>query len=342
MLGNVREKLKPSYDEHRQVLGKILPLNTPLKLIIDASEACNFRCAYCFRSDKNKENWGFARDCRNMEWEVFEKVVEQIKDFPDVIRQISLSCHGEPLCNRLLPDMVRYLKSEGIKGKVSIHTNASLLDEEYAKRLAESGIDRIVVSLQGLTAEKYREICGADIDFDVFYTNLKRLYECKKETEISVKIVDAALEKNEQEKFYELFGAVADRVFIEKIVPIWKNIGNASESIMTENKYGGRVAEQKCCSLMFRTLVVAPNGDIYPCTQLLGNEVLGNVWENSLYECWNGEKRRKLMEDILLLRPAAMCNGCNIRQNSVFQPEDMIDGYREEILMRLNNRQRVK
>ena len=140
-------EIKPSFDTNRQILGQILPLDTPFTVIVDTSEACPFRCDYCFRSDPDKKN-------------------------------------GEPLCNRRLPDMARYLKQNHVSGRVSIHTNAALLDEKYALDLAESGIDRIVVSLQGLTAEKYREVCGFPLDYEVFYRNLKILYEAKTNTQI--------------------------------------------------------------------------------------------------------------------------------------------------------------
>lgn len=331
---NELNKIKPFFDEKRQILGNILPLDTPFKVLIASSENCNFRCNYCFRSDENKENWGYTQGMGLMSWDIFEKTVEQIKKFPQEVKQISLSCHGEPLCNRKLPEMVRYIKKENIKSTISIHTNASLLDEQYALELAESEIDKIIVSMQGMTAEKYYEVCGARIDFDKFYENLGILYHNKKNTQVFIKTVDAALEDGEEAQFYDQFEMVADRVYIEKTVPIWKR-AEQQVPIMEKNKYGMHIKEQKCCSAVFRMLVVEPNGDIYPCTQILRNQKLGNIQKDTLVECWNGKKRRRLLENILTLEPDAMCEGCNIRQNSVFASEDMIDDYREEILERL-------
>ncbi len=334
------EKIKPSYDSNRSILGEIFPLSTPFNVILDVSEVCNFRCGYCFRGQDDKSKWGYASRLDCMEWGLFEKAVDQLKDFPEEVRQISLSNHGEPLCNRKVPDMVRYIKSKGIGSRVSIHTNGTMLDEEYARDLADSDIDRIVVSLQGLTAEKYREICRANINFESFYHNLSVLYQNKKKTQIHFKIMDIALENGEEEKFYELFSTIGDRVYIEKVVPIWKDVEISSsetgdEAVLLYNKYGDRFRKQECCPLIFHTTVVVPNGDVYPCTQLLNPYTLGNIQEQTLVKLWNSSKRRELLVAQCEKNNPDVCRECFILQNSIYTAEDMIDDYRDKILERI-------
>lgn len=330
-------EIKESYDRRRQVLGDIYPLDTPFTVIIDASEACNFKCKYCFRStEPQRETWGdYAIDRKNMPLELFQEAVNQVLQFPNEVKQISLSCHGEPLCNRNIPDMVRYIKQQGYAGRVAIHTNASLLDRDYALDLADSKIDKIVISLQGLTSEDYDSVCGTKIDYPLFYDNLQILYLNKHpNTKISIKIMDVAVGNREAE-FYKLFQNIADNVFVEKMVPIWKNTGNDAHPDAMKNKYGMEFSYQECCPLIFNTMVVTPDGDIYPCTQVLSKECLGNIKEISLIEAWNGEMRKELLRRQLNLNPPESCNGCYIKQNSIFTKEDMIDEYRNEILARL-------
>lgn len=329
-------KRKPSYDSNRQELGKIYPLRTPFTVILDASEACNFQCSYCFRSTAGDEAWGdYAIKRNHMGQGVFRLAVEQIKEFSDEIKRISLSNHGEPLCNRSLPQMVRYIKARGITAKISIHTNASLLDEEYAQELARCGLDKIVVSLQGLDADTYRRVCGVEIDYSRFYQNLRRLYDNKlPNTIVNIKTMDVAVE-NREEEFYQRFSQIADAVFIEKIVPIWKNTGADTHPMKMINKFGEEFAYQQCCPRIFNTIVVTPDGDVYPCTQILSKERLGNIRERTLKELWNCEERKELLRRQLLLCPPESCDGCYIRQNSIFTREDIIDQYRQEIFSRL-------
>lgn len=333
-----KSKIKPSFDTNRQTLGKIYPLATPFNVILDASEACNFRCSYCFRSSSDKNDWGYARDGKLMERETFLMAFEQVMEFPELVRQISLSNHGEPLVNRDVPWMARYMRGHGYAGRISIHTNASLLDRDYAEELAVAGLSRIVISIQGLTGDKYREVCGAEVDFDRLLRAISTLHHKRNAytTEIDVKIADTSLAPGEETEFYSLFEPIADRVFVEKIVPIWKNVDAGGEAIVA-NKFGEKFPLQKCCTLIFHTIVVAPNGDVYPCTQLLCPYRLGNIKESSLKHYWEGEERKNLLRNILTLSAPVMCDGCYIRQNSIYSEQDMIDDYREEILARMDS-----
>lgn len=334
------ENIQPSFDVNRVELAKVLPLETPFTVILDAGEVCNFKCNYCFRSEEDKKAWGYAVENNFMSKEVFETAVSQMQQFPDEVRQISLSHHGEPLANRNLPQMVRYLKEKGFKGRVSIHTNGSLLTPEYAEDLADSGIDRIIVSLQGLSGEKYHSVCGYPINFEQFCFNLAYFYKIKKDTQLYVKIIDSALNKGEEEKFYDMFSPIADRVFIEKVMPIWKekdyshlSLGKSSD--LAFNKYGTGFQPQRVCPLIFHTIVVIPNGDVYPCTQLLQEEKLGNIREKTLPEMWNGDKRKGMLIQQCKLCLPKLCLDCGIRQNTIYTKEDMLDDYREDILARL-------
>ena len=327
-------EIKPSFDENRQKLGKILPLNTPFNIQIDSSEACNFKCEYCFRAKQDKAAWGYAAHGGLMEWDLFTKIVDQIMEFPEQVRQISLSVHGEPLCNRNVPRMAQYIKAKGITSRISLHTNASLLDEKYARELATSGVDRIVVSLQGMTAQKYKDTCGVQIDYDQFYHNLEILSRTKKQ--MHVKVVDAALDAGEEELFYEKYRPIAERVYVEKVVPIWKDAGkNAGDADFSGNKYGSKFPKQHCCPVLFHTMVVTPQGDVYPCTQLLFPQPLGNVKANTLVNLWNSEERLRMLQEQLEGREMAACHGCYIKENSIFMEEDLIDPYSEEVLDRV-------
>lgn len=337
MNDEMHTKKRKSFSTDRSILGEIYPLRSPFTVIVDASEICNFKCNYCFRSNPcDEKSWGdYAIKKRLMEWDVYKEIVKQILEFPDMVRMVSLSNHGEPLCNRQLPNMIRYLKESGYTGRVSIHTNAALLTDEYAIDLADSGIDKIVVSLQGLSADKYKEVCGVKIDFDELVRCLKVLYNNKREnTIINIKIMDVVV-GDEEDLFYEMFSPLADTVFVEKMVPIWKNIDYSKKNTMIENKYGDSFIAQQVCPLIFNTIVVTPEGDVYPCTQITSKQNLGNIKDKKLVEIWNSEKRKVLLKNQLELCSGEECTDCYIRQNSIFSEADMIDDYRGNILERL-------
>lgn len=330
-MGDIRE----SYDTNRVALGDVLPLDTPFTVILDSSEICNLRCNYCFRSDDDKRKWGNISDQRMMGWKTFIKAVEQIKEFPNEVKQISLSHHGEPLTNRLLPQMASYIKTRGIKSRVSIHTNATLLDENYIEELSKSQIDRVVVSIQGLDSKTYNEKCNAVVDFDELYEKLFLFYRRKTNTQICVKIANTALSEGEQNKFYNLFQPISDRVFVEQIIPLWNNVDIKDADTLSRNKYGHFFKRQHCCPLVFHTIVVLPNGDVYPCTQPLMKVLLGNIERDSLLHLWSSVQRSVLLKEQLEMNKTNICSECAILNNSIYAKEDMIDDYREQILERI-------
>lgn len=80
---------EPSYHTDRVVLGERLPLATPLSVILDLSERCNFRCSYCFRSGEKDASWSFAAAGELMSPAVFEKAARQLKEFPQKLKLVS-------------------------------------------------------------------------------------------------------------------------------------------------------------------------------------------------------------------------------------------------------------
>lgn len=332
--------IKASYNEDRLCLGEKLPLDTPLSMVIDISERCNFQCSYCFRSKVKDESWDYAAKNGLMPMEIFRQSVRQMSEFPQKIKSVSLSGHGEPLCNPDIVEMVRCLRMSGVTERIEMHTNASLLSEERAKNIAKAGFSRIVVSLQGLDTGSYKRVCGARLDWDAFYGNLEVLFRNKNsDLRIHIKISEAAFsqgnEVTEREHFYTMFGEIADTISVEEVTPLWKNMRTETDNLV--NKYGHETGEIACCPILFYKMWVAPDGEIYPCTGLPAPMSLGNISQISLYDAWNGPKRRTfLMEHLRSARESnAACLDCFVPVNTVTMEKDRIDPYRREILKRL-------
>ena len=335
--------IAPSYDKGRQILGEILPLDTPLTVFLDSSERCNFKCSYCFRSTELSDDWGYARDNGLMTKETFLRAAEQLLEFPVQIRRISLSGHGEPLCNKNLPYMLRHIKELGISAKTEIHTNASLLTKLYISELSESGIDRIVVSLQGLSGEAYRRICGVKIDFEQLYRQIKLLYKSKgRSTKIHIKILDTAFsDENDQNEFYRMFSDYADSIYIEDEVPLFtqRDYGKDWQSEETVcNKYSRSFGKPQYCPQVFYTLFVSPDGKIYPCVQIPPPLDLGNVWDTTLKAAWDNKERTAFLKSHLINTKSEnhICKRCYHSINSIKTDQDIIDPFRKQILERID------
>ncbi len=326
----------PSYEQNRQCLGEVLPLDTPFSVVLDASEKCNFKCPYCFRALPAEEKKRFYPwQNQLMKWEVFTRAVEQLGEFPQPIKKISLSNHGEPLCNKRLPEMIKHIKKKKVADRIEIHTNASLLDEQYALDLAASGIDRIIVSLQGLSSAKYKATVHANISYEKLLASLTTLYKNKINTIVYIKIPDSLITEEEQHVFFDTFSPIADKIFIEKTLSLWK--GQNQEKEEHTNKFNQSIEYQQTCSLTFYTLVVAPDGTIYSCTQPEISFNIGTIYNTTLQKSWNSKIRLHFLKKQLLSGRSAIkdCADCYIAQNSIMNEKDSLNTYRDAVLNRL-------
>jgi MoaA/NifB/PqqE/SkfB family radical SAM enzyme len=131
----------------------------PAKVYLEPTNACNLSCATCVRHSWDEPE-GF------MEWAAFEAAVDGLAagreaagdGRPGTVAFMGL---GEPLLHPRFLDMVRAAKARGLRAEVT--TNALLLDDTMAAGLLEAGLDQLVVSIDGASAEAFGRVRGASL-----------------------------------------------------------------------------------------------------------------------------------------------------------------------------------
>ena len=124
---------------------------SPRVVFIEVTNHCNLLCETCPRTFTSYE------EPQTLSWENFLKIVEQ---FPKMERAV-LHGIGEPLINKDLPRMIAHLKERGVT--VLFNTNATLLNEDWGRKLIESGLDEMRCSIDGAKTETYAKIRGAPL-----------------------------------------------------------------------------------------------------------------------------------------------------------------------------------
>lgn len=258
----MKANIKPAFGHDRVRLSEAVPLDTPFTINIASSTVCNFKCKFCVHSlghDKFRQ-LGFKPEI--MSWDMFLRICGQLQEFPDAIKLVTLYGNGEPLCNKDLPEMVRYLKSIDKVRRIEIITNGWLLNRDLSLALIGAGLDTLRISIEGLSSEKYEEVCGVRIDFDKLVEEIGFFYANKKNCNLYVKTLDISLGPGEEEKFFSIFGDISDRMFIEKVMPVFHGVdysGMVRAGTVTD-RYGTAHDKRIVCPLCFYMLSVWPNG----------------------------------------------------------------------------------
>jgi MoaA/NifB/PqqE/SkfB family radical SAM enzyme len=123
----------------------------PRVVFIEVTNRCNLLCETCPRTYFKRE------PLKSLSLEEFIQISEQ---FPTMERAL-LHGIGEPLLNKDLPQIIRYLKGRNIE--VLFNSNGTLLNPERQKYLVESGLDSYRCSIDGARPETYAHIRGADL-----------------------------------------------------------------------------------------------------------------------------------------------------------------------------------
>jgi radical SAM protein with 4Fe4S-binding SPASM domain len=130
-----------------RLTGKPYHRGNPYTISIEPTTSCNLRCPEC-PSGLRK----FSRPTGSLTIETFKSIIDQLhKD----LFYLLLYFQGEPYLNPLFFRFVEYATKKKIY--VSTSTNAHYLNDVFARKTVECGLDRLIISLDGTTQETYEK-----------------------------------------------------------------------------------------------------------------------------------------------------------------------------------------
>ncbi len=145
------------------------PADPPLtRLYVEPTTTCNLDCRTCVR-----HSWEETGGTMNMAtWRNLRDGMAAT----GTVRKASFWGFGEPLLHPHLPLMIEQTHALGVQTEVI--SNALLLDRRRATELLHAGLDRLVVSIDGASAEAYQDV-RSGADFDRVVKNVMGLQQLK-------------------------------------------------------------------------------------------------------------------------------------------------------------------
>lgn len=291
----MKAKIKPRINlDNRTRLEEVIPLPTPMILFVDPSNACNFKCKFCPTGNleiiRHTGRWQ-----GQMSFEIYKKIIDDLKEFDKPLKVLRLYKEGEPLLNKRFADMIRYAKDSRIADYIDTTTNGYLLTPENIKPILDSGIDRINISVNGMSNDQFLEFSGVKIDFDKYVKNIINLYSAKGNCEICIKITGDLMTNEEKDRFFNIFGNYSDRIFIENVAPCWPEF-DVEERLgidisKTTGIYGQPIDKNiKVCPYIFYMISINSDGSVSLCFLDWARKlIIGDVRKQSLKEIWEGD-----------------------------------------------------
>lgn len=127
--------------------GRPVQWGLPLSVALEPTTSCNLRCPECPSGLR-----AFTRPTGMLKQDFFRNTIDQLhKD----IFYLIFYFQGEPYLNPGFLDMVQYASKKGMYTATS--TNGHYLNDENARRTIESGLDRLIISIDGTTQEVYQQ-----------------------------------------------------------------------------------------------------------------------------------------------------------------------------------------
>jgi radical SAM protein with 4Fe4S-binding SPASM domain len=292
-----------------RLLNRPIQWGYPISISFEPTTSCNLRCPECPSGLR-----AFTRPTGMLEESFFTKTIDEIHK---ELLYLIFYFQGEPYLNPKFLDMVKYASSKGIYTATS--TNAHYMTDENARKTVESGLDRLIISLDGTTQDTYKQYrVGGNID--KVLEGARNIVKWKK-----------ALNSNKPFVFFQFLVVKHNEHQIEEVKQLAKEIGvdevrfktaqvydyeNDPNNLIPTNEKYSRYKKDKNgqysnknklanrCWKMHHANVITWDGLVVPCcfdkdaTHQLGNlkmQSFKEVWQNGNYHQFRSElmKSRK-------------------------------------------------
>ncbi|MDY6800668.1 MAG: radical SAM protein [Bacteroidota bacterium] len=287
----------------------------PISLTVEPTNFCNLHCTECPTGNNSLRR---------------EKGFLKISDYKNIIDTLSpwlfyqmIYLQGEPFLHPQIFNIITYAHQQNIYTCTS--TNGHFITHENAQKIIESGLDKIIISVDGVnqeTYEKYRK--GGELQKVVsgikILSNLKKKYQTKypkiiiqflvfrfNEHQVKeIKFLGKSIGANKVELKTAQIESVNDKLDLLPRNNRYSRYTSKNNHTLIKNKLKNR------CFRIWSTIVTTWEGDVIPCCfDKNANHKMGNMHKNNLIEIWQSSGFNRFRHTILTNRKKIkMCNNC--------------------------------
>ncbi len=290
----------------------------PMSISFEPTTSCNLRCPECPSGLRQ-----FTRPTGMLKKDFFSQTIDDIcKD----ILYLIFYFQGEPYLNRDFLEMVKYASAKGIYTATS--TNAHYLTDEVARKTIESGLDRLIISIDGTTQDVYKQYrVGGNINKVI--EGARNIVKWKKKLKSKTPFV-----------FFQFLVVKPNEHQVEEIKKLAKEVGVDEVRFKTAQVYdyendpnrlipvsqkfsrykknaeGKTISKNKLanhCWKLWQANVITWDGLVVPCCfDKDASHQLGNLKMQSFKEIWRNDSYKQFRRELMTSRRNIdICANCS-------------------------------
>ncbi|UXX80937.1 SPASM domain-containing protein [Reichenbachiella carrageenanivorans] len=298
-------------------LGHFVNPALPLSMAFEPTTSCNLRCPECPSGLRS-----FTRPTGMLDVNFFKEKIEEVQSH---LAYLTFYFQGEPYLHPGFLDMVTYAVKHDIYTATS--TNAHYLDLEKAEATVRSGLDRLIISIDGTSQDTYQQYrVGGQLE-KVLEGTRNMVHWKKKRKSKTPHLIFQFLVVAPNEHQIEDARRLAKEVGVDEIqfktAQIYDFV-NGSDLMPKNEKYSRYVQRENGkyklknpmhnqCWKMWQSCVVTWDGRVVPCCfDKDAKYVMGNWNEQSFSDIWYSAPYENFRKSILTSRASIdICKNCS-------------------------------
>jgi radical SAM protein with 4Fe4S-binding SPASM domain len=296
--------------------------NGPLSLNVEVTTRCNLACTFCTNTSLSLEQIG------DLDFELYTTVVEELSRNCN-LQAVNLNGLGEPLLRKDFLDFIKLAKDFGLSD-IMFHTNGTTLTKEVVNDLVNSGVDKVIVSVDSPNKANYEKMRLLKSSFDRHKLNnlsLVKGFSHERLIQNTEYLIRTATQNDSISPLVRTTCVLTKQTIDEmpEFLEMWKNFGadqitfqdlmwrdkildegnwkNAEENILQDEF---DVIKQRAidsgvgfvCPQLYQATWINFNGDIVPCSNPDARKhmVMGNLGNQTMQDIWLGMPYRSLRD----------------------------------------------
>lgn len=288
----------------------------PLSISIEPTTSCNLRCPECPSGLRS-----FTRATGMLTDSTFKSIIDELSP---TLSSLTFYFQGEPYLNPSFLQHVRYAHDKRVYTSTS--TNAHYLTEEKAQQTVASGLDRLIISIDGTTQETY-ESYRVGGSLSKVLEGTKNMVAAKKKMKSSKPylIFQFLIVKPNEHQIEEVYKLAKEYGVDEvklKTAQIY-DYENGSDLIPEQDQYAryhknasGKYTIKNTldhsCWKMWHSAVITWDGKVVPCCfDKDASHTLGTIEQGGFKKIWKGADYNRFRKSILKSRSEIdICKNC--------------------------------